>query len=90
MPILLGVGLSYVTSKLVKKAYKPLYKGMPTDIFEETILKIVDKNSKKYKICYDFYILNQSDLSLSFKYNYSVAGIRKIKDRINAKIKELS
>lgn len=90
VPILLGVGLSYVTSKLVKKAYKPLYKGMPKELFEETILKVVDKDSKKYEICYDFYILNQSDLSLSFKYNYSVAGIRKIKDRINAKIKELS
>lgn len=90
IPIALGVGLSYVTSKFVKKAYKPLYKGMPEELFEETILKIVDKDSKKYKICYDFYILNQSDLSLSFKYNYSVAGIRKIKDRINAKIKELS
>jgi hypothetical protein len=90
IPILLGVGLSYITSKFVKKKYKPLYKGMPVDVFEETILKIVEKDSIKYKICYDFYILNQSDLSLSFKYNYSVAGIRKIKDRINAKIKELS
>ena len=89
MPILLGVGLSYVTSKLVKKTYKPLYKGMPKELFEETILKVTDKDSVKYKICYDFYILKESDISLSFKYNYSVAGIRKIKDRINKKIKEL-
>ena len=89
VPILLGVGLSYFTSKLVKKTYKPLYKGMPADLFEETILKIVEKDSIKYKICYDFYILKESDLSLSFKYNYSAPGIRKIKDRINKKIKEL-
>ena len=89
VPILLGVGLSYFTSKLVKKAYKPLYKGMPADLFEETILKIIEKDSIKYKICYAFYILKESDLSLSFKYNYSVPGIRKIKDRINKKIKEL-
>lgn len=89
IPIALGVGLSYVTSKFVKKTYKPLYKGMPKELFEETILKVADKDSKKYQICYDFYILNQSDLSLSFKYNYSVAGIRKIKDRLNKKIKEL-
>ena len=89
IPILLGVGLSYVTSKLVKKTYKPLYKGMPEELFVETILKIVDKDSTKYKICYDFYIKNESDVSLSFKYNYSVAGIRKIKDRLNKKIKEL-
>ena len=90
IPILLGVGLSYVTSKLVKKTYKPLYRGMPKDLFDETILKIVDKDSIKYKICYDFYINKKSDLSLSFEYNYSIAGIRKIKDRINDKIKGLN
>jgi hypothetical protein len=54
VPILLGVGLSYFTSKLVKKTYKPLYKGMPEDLFNETILKVTDKDSTKYKICYDF------------------------------------
>ena len=89
IPIMLGVGLSYVTSKLVKKTYKPLYRGMTKEMFEETILQIVDKDSLKYKICYDFYINKKSDLSLSMKYNYSVVGIRKIKSRINDKIKEL-
>lgn len=89
IPIMLGVGLSYVTSKLVKKTYKPLYRGMTKELFEETILQIVDKDSLKYKICYDFYINKKSDLSLSMKYNYSVMGIRKIKSRINDKIKEL-
>lgn len=90
VPILLGVGLSYITSKLVKKTYKPLYRGMPKELFDETILKIIDKNSINYKICYGFYINKKSDLSLSFEYNYSVAGIRKIKDRINDKIKGLN
>ena len=89
VPILLGVGLSYVTSKLVKKMYKPLYRGMPEDLFNETILKIVDKDSEKYKICYDYYIKKERALALSFKYQYSEAGIRKIKDRVNEKIKEL-
>ncbi len=89
VPILLGVGLSYVTSKLVKKTYKPLYRGMPEELFEETILKVVDKNSLKYKICYDFYIQNKSIISLSIKYNYTESGIRKIKDRVNEKIKRL-
>lgn len=89
IPILLGVGLSYITSKFVKKTYKPLYRGMPIDLFEETILQVVDKDSDKYKICYEFYIEKKSDLSLSYKYNYSVAGIRKIKDRINDRIKRL-
>lgn len=89
IPIMLGVGLSYITSKLVKKTYKPLYKGMPKELFEETILKVVDKDSDKYKICYDYFIEKKSALNLSYKYNYSEAGIRKIKDRINIKIKEL-
>jgi len=89
IPIMLGVGLSYVTSKLVKKTYKPLYRGMPEDLFEETILKVTDKDSDKYAICYDFYINKKSTVALAMKYNYSEAGIRKIKDRINNKIKEL-
>lgn len=89
IPVMLGVGLSYFTSKLVKKVYKPLYKGMPKDMFEETILKVTDKDSVKYKICYDYFINKKSALYLSGKYNYTEAGIRKIKDRINDKIKEL-
>ena len=90
VPIMLGVGLSYVTSKFVKKTYKPLYRGMDESLFEETILKVEEKDSIKYKICYEFYIEKVSDLSLSFKYNYSVPGIRKIRDRINQKIKKLN
>ena len=90
VPIMLGVGLSYVTSKLVKKTYKPLYRGMPEELFEETILKVVDKDSIKYKICYESYILNKSDLSISFKYNYSLDNVNKIKTRINNKIKKLN
>ena len=90
IPILLGVGLSYITSKFVKKEYKPLYRGMPLETFEETILKVEEKDSIKYKICKEFYINKISDLSLSFKYNYSVSGIRKIKSRINEKIKKLN
>lgn len=89
IPIMLGVGLSYFTSKLVKKTYKPLYKGVPKELFEETILKVVDKDSDKYKICYDYFINKKSALYLSGKYNYTEAGIRKIKDRVNNKIKEL-
>jgi hypothetical protein len=89
VPIMLGVGLSYVTSKLVKKAYKPLYKGMPTDIFNETILKVTDKDSVKYSIAYDYFIKKQAALNLSYKYNYTEAGIRKMLNRINNEIKKL-
>lgn len=89
IPIMLGVGLSYFTSKLVKKSYKPLYKGMPKEVFEETILKVIDKDSDKYKICYDYFINKKNALYLAGKYNYTEAGIRKIKDRVNNKIKGL-
>lgn len=90
VPILLGVGLSYVTSKLVKKTFKPLYRGMPEDQFNETILKVVEKDSDKYKICYEYFILKKNAINLSIKYIYSVAGIRKIINRVNKKIKELN
>lgn len=89
IPLILGVSLSYLTSKLVKKKYKPLYRGMSKELFEETILQVVDKNSVKYNICYDYFILKKSAIYLAGKYNYSDAGIRKIKDRVNTKIKEL-
>lgn len=89
LPIMLGVGLSYITSKLVKKTYKPLYKGMPNNLFEETILKITDKDSLEYKICYDYYVLNKSALQVSNRYNYTYDGVKKIFKRINDKIKEL-
>lgn len=90
VPILLGVGLSYLTSKLVKKLYKPLYRGMPENEFEETILKVANKDSDKYKICYEYYILKIGAISLSMKYSYSEPGIRKILAKVNKKIEELN
>lgn len=90
IPIMLGVGLSYITSKFVKKNYKPLYKGMAKDDFEETIIKVADKNSIKYQICYDYYINKENAVYLGHKYNYSEAGIRKITSRVNDNIKALN
>lgn len=90
VPIMLGVGLSYVTSKLTKKLYKPLYRGMPKDLFEETILKVEDRGSIKYNICYEYYIEKKLAINLSMKYHYSEANIRKILKITNKKIKELN
>lgn len=90
IPIMLGVGLSYITSKLVKKNYKPLYKGMSKEDFEETILQVADKDSLKYQICYDYFINKDNAVYLGHKYNYSEAGIRKITSRINDDIKALN
>ena len=89
IPIMLGVGLSYITSKLVKKTYKPLYKGMPNNLFEETILKVTDKDSLEYNICYDYYIVNKTALQVSNKYNYTYDSVKKIFKRVNDKIKGL-
>lgn len=88
-PIMLGVGLSYVTSKLTKKLYKPLYRGMPKDLFDEYILKVEDKGSDKYNICYEYYIEKKMAINLSMKYHYSESGIKKILKIVNKKIKEL-
>ncbi len=88
VPIMLGVGLSYVTSKLVKD-YKPLYKGMPLEEFDRSILKVVDKDSDKYNICYDFFIKKENAIFLGRKYQYTEDGIRKITARVNNKIKAL-
>lgn len=88
VPIMLGVGLSYITSKFVKN-YKPLYKGMPVDEFNRTILEVVEKDSDKYNICYDFFINKTNAILLGMKYNYTEAGIRKITARVNNKIKTL-
>ena len=90
VPVMLGVGLSYVTSKFVKDIYKPLYRGMPIEIFDRTILRVTDKNSLIYNICYEYYIGKKKAINLSMKYNYSEAGIRKILDNVNKKIKELN
>lgn len=90
IPIMLGVGLSYITSKLVKKNYKPLYKGMPKDVFEETILKVADKDSLKYQVCYDYFINKENAIYLGHKYKYTEAGIRKITSRVNDNIKALN
>lgn len=90
IPVILGVGLSYFTSKLVKKTYKPLYKGMSQELFDETILQVTDKDSKKYKICNDYFVQNKTSLQLARTYNYSSDGIVKIASRINQKIKELN
>ena len=89
IPIMLGVGLSYITSKFVKN-YKPLYKGMPEELFENTITKVVDKGSIKYNICYDFFIKKENAVYLGRKYNYAEAGIRKITSRVNDDIKALN
>lgn len=90
VPIILGVGLSYVTSKFVKTPITKLYKGMPEDEFNNSILKVTDKDSLQYKICHMFYIERKSELEIAHNVGYSIDNIKKIKSKINKKIKELN
>lgn len=87
IPIMLGVGLSYITSKFVNKTHRTLYKGMPKEKFEQTILKVVEKDSIRYKVCYDFFIKKENAIYLASKYNYTEAGIRQIIYMVKKEIK---
>lgn len=90
VPIILGVGLSYVTSKFVKEKATKLYKGIPEDEFNSSILNVTDKDSLQYKICHMFYVERKSELEIAHNVGYSIDNIKKIKAKINKKIKELS
>lgn len=87
IPIMLGVGLSYITSKFVNKTHRALYKGMPKEKFEQTILKVTEKDSVRYKVCYDFFIKKENAIYLASKYNYTEAGIRQIIYMVKKEIK---
>lgn len=89
IPILLGVSLSYFTSKLVKSENPKLYRGIPIDEFDKKILKVTDKNSLHYQICYMYYIERKSELEISHKTNYSIDNIKKIKSKMNKNIEKL-
>lgn len=90
VPIILGVGLSYVTSKFVKTPIIKLYKGIPIEEFDNSILKVTDKDSLQYKICKMFYVDRKSELEIAHSVGYSIDNIKKIKAKINKKIKELN
>ena len=88
--VILGVMFSFITSRFVKNTIKKLYKGMPVEEFDNKILKITDKNSLQYKICYMYYIERKSELQISHNVNYSIDNIKKIKSKINRKLEELN
>ena len=88
--IILGVMFSFITSRFVKNTIKKLYKGMPIEEFDNKILKITDKDSLHYKICYMYYIDRKSELEISHNVSYSIDNIKKIKSKINKKLEELN
>lgn len=87
--VILGVMFSFITSRFVRNEIKKLYKGMPNEEFDNKILKVTDKDSLQYKICYMYYIDRKSELEISHKVNYSIDNIKKIKAKIKKQIMEL-
>lgn len=87
--VVLGVMFSFITSRFVKEAITKLYKGMPKEEFDKKILKVDNKDSLQYKICYMYYVERKSELEIAYKVGYSIDNIKKIKAKINKKIKEL-
>ena len=89
IPLSLGITLSYVTSRFMTKyEVTHLYQGMPEEDFYMLISKVTD-NKEHIEICKKFYVNKYSNVKLSYEFNYSVPNIKKIKQKINMKIKEL-
>lgn len=87
--VVLGVMFSYLTSRFVKNTSNKLHKGMSKEEFDELILQIETIDSLNYKICYMYYVERKSELEVSNKVGYCVDNIKKIKGKVNKKLKEL-
>ena len=87
IPIFLGVALSYVTSHFIKKN-TTLYKGMNEEELTETI-KQVEDNILTIKILKEYYCDRLDDREVASRNHYSVDNIRKIRQRVNKKLKNL-
>lgn len=89
IPLSLGIILSYITSLFMTKyEVTRLYQGMSEEDFYTLINKVTD-NKEHIDICKKFYVDKYSNVKLSYEFNYSVPNIKKIKQKINMKIKEL-
>ena len=89
IPTVLGITLSYITSKIMDRTINTkLYRGIPEDDFYEVINKVTD-NKEHIAICKRFYVDKETDVKIGIEFNYSTINIKKIKGKINKKIKEL-
>lgn len=88
VPIVLGILLSYFTSKLVKKNQKKLYRGMTEEELAYWLNKVTN-NKLDYKICKLYYVDRYSEVKVASVTNYSVENIKKRKRVINDLLKEL-
>lgn len=89
IPVILGIALSYITARLMAN-HENLYlhRGMSLDSFYTLITKVTN-NEEHIEICKRFYVDKESNLKIALHFNYSEINIKKIKQNINKKIKEL-
>ena len=87
IPISLGVALSYITSHFIKKNTN-LYKGIPESELID-IVKQVEDNALTIKILKEYYCDRLDDRVIARNNNYSIDSIRKIRQRVNKKLKSL-
>lgn len=89
VPVILGITLSYITSKfMARKENLYLYRGIPLEDFNNLISKVTS-NKEHIEICKRFYVDKESNVKIAMSFNYSEINIKKIKEKINKKIKEL-
>ncbi len=89
IPIVLGISLSYITSKfMARKENIVLYRGMPLDKFYELIIRVTD-NREHIEMCKMYYVDKQTIVKIAMKFNYSEIRIKQIKAEIVKKVKEL-
>ena len=87
IPIFLGVALSFVTSHFIKKNTN-LYKGIPEQELID-IVKQVEDNVLTIKILKEYYCDRLDDRVIARNNNYSIDTIRKIRQRVNKKLRNL-
>lgn len=81
VPIVLGIMLAYITSKIMCKMSKELYRGMPEkEIRENCMAKGI--NEIDTNILVDFYSNKYSIVKIARKYNYAEITIKKKKRNI--------
>lgn len=89
VPVILGITLSYITARfMARQENLYLYRGMSLDSFYELITKVTN-NEEHIEICKRYYVDKESNLKIALHFNYSEINIKKIKQKINKKIKEL-
>lgn len=89
IPIVLGISLSYITSKfMARKENIVLYRGMPLDKFYELITRVTN-NEEHIEMCKMYYVDKETIVKIALRFSYSEIRIKQIKAEIVKKIKEL-